>query len=255
MSIDRGSRGTVAVTVWYPTTSASTGSAPVADGVWPIIVFSHGLRGLPQDYEGLLTTWAKAGYIVAAPTYPNTGRESAHVNPGDVSNQPADAIATIDAVVAAAKTPGDLFNGKLDATHIMAAGHSEGAITTIGLFDECCRDPRLVAGVILAGNSLGFPGHPAGPSAPILFIHGDKDRLVPIALGKAAYREFQWPRAFLTLNDQAHIDPYLKPDTPAFQIVTTTTIAFFNYASGRTDLTPVRATFGAKGTDVIDELG
>ncbi|HEY0700145.1 MAG TPA: chlorophyllase, partial [Micromonospora sp.] len=73
------------VTVWYP--GSATGPA---DGRFPVVLFSHGLGASPADYAGLLRRWAAAGFVVAAPTYPHTGR-GAEQNPFDVLNQPADA--------------------------------------------------------------------------------------------------------------------------------------------------------------------
>jgi fermentation-respiration switch protein FrsA (DUF1100 family) len=257
LSTDATPRPPLAITVWYPT--AASPSAPVADaaparGPWPIVVFSHGLRGEPADYESLIAGWAEAGYGVVAPTYPKTSRHAPTVDPSDVVNQPADASAAIDAVLAAAATPGDPFAGVLDPTRIIAAGHSEGGITTVGLFDECCRDDRLVGGIVLAGNSLGFPGSPSGSPVPMLFVHGDEDRLVPIRLGQAAYGEFVWPKAFVTVAGGDHLDPYLEADSPSFADVVASTVGFLDVVSGRIDVATLRAVLAAPGQIVDDQL-
>src|SRR5262245_48510980 len=41
-------------------------------GKHPLIVFAHGLGGNPARHTDLMTAWAKAGYIVAAPAFPRT---------------------------------------------------------------------------------------------------------------------------------------------------------------------------------------
>jgi alpha-beta hydrolase superfamily lysophospholipase len=217
-------------------------------------VFSHGLRGEPGDYEALVAEWARAGYVVVAPTYPKSSRSAPTIDPSDVVNQPADASAAIDVVLAAAAVPGDPFAGALVPTRIIAAGHSEGGITTVGLFDECCRDDRLIGGIVLAGNSLGFPGSPSGSPVPMLFVHGDKDRVVPIKLGQATYGEFAWPKAFVTIAGGNHLDPYLDADSPSFTNVTAATVGFLDYLSGRTDVTTLRAALAAPGQTVDDQL-
>lgn len=112
--------------------------------------------------------WSGAGFVVVAPTYPLTSRASPQVQPLDVPNQPADASFVLTAVLKLAERPSDPFHGLLDGSRVVAAGHSAGAITTVGLFTTCCRDARLVAGIVLAGNSLGFTNHFAGRPAPIL---------------------------------------------------------------------------------------
>ena len=54
-------------------------------GPLPLIVFAHGWDSNPGVYETLLDTWAAAGYLVAAPTFP----DSASTLPGEpISNYP-----------------------------------------------------------------------------------------------------------------------------------------------------------------------
>ncbi|HVD01049.1 MAG TPA: alpha/beta hydrolase, partial [Candidatus Dormibacteraeota bacterium] len=109
--------------------------------------------------------------------------------------------------------------GHLDGGKLAAAGHLEGALTTVGLFSTC-RDDRLKAGVILSGDSVGFESAMSGPPAPLLFAHGDQDHLTPIALDR---HTFPWPKAFLTLRGEGHTDPYLKESDPSFAIAAAVT--------------------------------
>jgi hypothetical protein len=113
-----------------------------------------------------------------------------------VRNQPADAAFVLTEMLRRSAQPDDPFSGLLDGDHVAAAGHSAGAITTLGLFDSCCRDQRLSGGLVLAGNSLGFGGEEfAGGAAPILFEHGDQDRVVPYRSGRRAFEAVPWPKA------------------------------------------------------------
>lgn len=249
LTVDRGERGQVPVTVWYPTGAA----APA-----PIVLFSHGLGGLPDDYRSLLSAWAGAGFVVAAPSYPKSKRNSAKIDPLDVGNQPGDATAVLDALLAAGAAPGDALAGRLDPKNIIAAGHSLGAITTVGLFDGCCRDSRLTGGVVLAGNSLGFSGKPSGRAVPVLFVHGSHDALVPHRMGKNTYDRFKWPKAFITLAGERHIDPYLTPTSAAYAKVVADTTAFLRYATGQSSLSQLRATWReatGTATEIDDRLG
>ena len=47
-------------------------AADLAAGPFPLIVFSQGFDEPVSVYRGLLDAWARAGYAVAAPTYPRT---------------------------------------------------------------------------------------------------------------------------------------------------------------------------------------
>jgi len=225
---------TLPTTIWYP--------APPARGPFPLILFSHGLLGLPSDYEAIATRWSAAGFVVVAPAYPLTSRASPQVQPLDVPNQPADASFVLTAVLRLAERPADPFHGLLDGSRIVAAGHSAGAITTVGLFTTCCRDARLLAGIVLAGNSLGYTNHFAGRPAPILFEHGDNDPIVPYWTGRMLWEALPWPKAFVTLQGQGHIDPYLLPSSPGFAVVaaTTTDVLRWSVSSDQSALNDLR---------------
>ncbi|WP_433297616.1 alpha/beta hydrolase family protein [Actinoplanes sp. CA-030573] len=181
LSLARGDRP-LPTTIWRPATG----------GVYPLILFSHGLQATPGSYDELLTTWARAGFVVAAPAYPHTAAGVAQFNPVDVVNQPADARFVITEVVKRLGGTGP----------IAAAGHSAGGITTLGLFAGE-RDERLRAGVILAGRQI-FTTPLTGARTPLLFVHGKRDRTVAYADGRAVYDAVSWPKAFLTVTDGGH---------------------------------------------------
>ena len=69
--------------------SSPTSAAGRPDRTLPLVVFAHGWNNNPAVYETLLDTWAAAGYLVAAPVFPN----SANTLPGSpVSNYPEQAL-------------------------------------------------------------------------------------------------------------------------------------------------------------------
>ena len=73
-------------TIWYPIRGSGS-----AEGPYPLIVFAHGLGGSPQDYQRLLSVWAAAGYVVAAPLFPLSSSETpGGPDGGDIGNQPGD---------------------------------------------------------------------------------------------------------------------------------------------------------------------
>jgi predicted dienelactone hydrolase len=185
--------------VWYPSVPGDPGT--VADGLFPLVVFSHGLRSAPESYERIIAAIAAAGFVVAAPAYPHTHAAADSYNPADLVNQPADASAVVTAVLRLGATTGDPLDGHLDATRIGAAGHSGGGFTTMGLLAGA-RDSRVRSAVVIAGGTLG--GAFANPAAPVLFVHGDADQVVPFALGRATFDLVPWPKAFLTVLGGDH---------------------------------------------------
>ncbi|MFF5226272.1 alpha/beta hydrolase family protein [Dactylosporangium sp. NPDC000521] len=195
--------------IWMPSTTSRV----------PAVVFSHGLNGTPEAFTPLLTAWASAGFAVIAPAYPNTTRSAPRLDVYDVLNQPADASFVLSQVLAGP------LGKRIDSTRLAAAGHSAGAITTVGLF-TAGRDARLHAGIILAGSGLGVGTAFTGTPASLLFVHGDADPLVSYASGKATYDVVPWSKAMLTVPGGNHNDPYLRPDVTSFTEVRSLTLAF-----------------------------
>ncbi|MEU8260173.1 alpha/beta hydrolase [Micromonospora sp. NPDC048999] len=194
--------------------------APVAAGRFPVVIYSHGLRALPEMHAPLITRWAAAGFVVAAPTFPRTNLRARDFTRDDVRNQPADCWRLIRELVRLDAHRGDPLAGHLDVDRIAAAGHSAGGYTTAGMFTSG-HSARLRSGIVLAGGEL--PGSFAGPVAPLLFVHGSADPTVPESVGRAAYAHAPGPAAFLSLTGQNH-GAYLTPGHSGFaQILATTT--------------------------------
>ncbi|NMO54731.1 alpha/beta hydrolase [Actinoplanes sp. TBRC 11911] len=184
--------------VWYPARPA---------GRRPVILFSHGLGGLPEHFAALTEAWAAAGYVVVAPAYPHTNA-LVDVRREDVGNQPADAAYVLREVA----TNGPLAE-HVDAGRIAVIGFSAGGTTTLGLLGRG-HDPGIKAAICIAGRAPDEPM--GGPAVATLFLHGDDDPVVPIAAGRAAYEQVPWPtKRFVTIRHEGH-GQYLHPDNPAY---------------------------------------
>ncbi len=199
---DKPSR-TLVTTIWYPARAAGSVTAS-DDGPYPLIVFAHGLGGSPQDYQQLLTAWAAAGYVVAAPLFPlSSSQTPGGPDGGDIGNQPGDMSFVIDQVLNASAAANGPLSGLVDPNEIGAAGHSNGAITTLGLVgNSCCRDARVKAAVVMAGTTEGLGrGSYQLAKAPPLFVVSDvHDGLVPYADAVAVFNQARGPKALLTLD-------------------------------------------------------
>ncbi|MEQ4303374.1 chlorophyllase [Plantactinospora sp. B6F1] len=232
LTYNRGGDRRLPVTVWYPAQGSPGGGvdrgAEVADGRFPVVVFSHGLTGRPADYRALLVRWAAVGFVVVAPTYPHTSRGASDVQVLDVINQPADASYVLTRVLALDGVAGDPLRGRIAVDRVAAAGHSAGGVTTIGLF-TAGRDARLDAGIVLAGTALGVGTEFSGAAAPQLFVHGQRDDVVSYRAGKAAYDRVPWPKAMLTLPDGDHVGGLLGSGERALDLITDTTVEFLRW--------------------------
>ncbi|MGI5246994.1 alpha/beta hydrolase family protein [Dactylosporangium sp. CA-139066] len=200
---------------------------PKTAGRYPLVLWSHGLHGSPEGYQGVTQKIAAAGFVVAAPAYPFTNDKADPFNQNDMANQPADASAVITEVLKLDTQAGSPLNGRIDTAHVGAAGHSAGGYTTAGLLSGNTRDARLKGAVIVSGGSMG--GKFSGAATPVLFIHGDADATVPYSSGKSLYDATSWPKAFLTLLGGDH-GAALWGTTPAANAVTKTMLDFFRYS-------------------------
>jgi dienelactone hydrolase len=202
-------------TVWYPAPGGARGGAEpgarVAAGRFPLVLLSHGLPSLPETYADVAVRLAAAGFVVAAPRYPNTNLYAANPTMADVPNQPADAFYVVESVLRLDAQDADPLAGHLDTSRYAAVGHSAGGFTTSGML-AWPRDGRLAAAVIIAGGTVA-PYR--DPPAEVLFIHGEADRTISYADGHASYVLLPWSKAFLTVIGGDHLG-YLTAGRPGF---------------------------------------
>jgi dienelactone hydrolase len=204
---------------------------PAGTGPFPFIAFSHGLNGHPRKFTQLLGHWADAGYAVAAPTFPLSNDEV----PGeatwtDVANQPGDISFVVDQVLAANEDPQSPLFGAIDPQHIGVAGLSLGGATTYGVaFNDCCRDDRPIAAMVLDGARLAVGGAFRMDSGlPLLIIHADEDYALPYTEAADAYADAVAPKWFITLHGLAHAEPFEDTPHPTDDLVVASTIAFWD---------------------------
>jgi dienelactone hydrolase len=233
---------TLVTTILYPATGP-TGGAPMqgatpekASGPYPLVVFAHGLGGTPEGYMNVLAAWASEGFVVAAPLFPLSNENVAGgPDAGDVVNQPEDMSYIISAVLADSRSPNGALSGLVNPDEIGAAGHSNGAVTTLGLVaNTCCYDAMVKAAVVMAGTTEGFPpGHYELTKAPpLLLVHGTADELIPYRSAPLIYNQARGPKGLLTLVGGSHDAAGGQDPRSASTVIRTTTDFFEAYLTG-----------------------
>ena len=164
--------------------------AESADGEFPVMLFSHGFTGIRLQSTFLTSHLASWGFIVAAPDHPS--RDLSNVLLGTASGDRNDAVddllKTLELVIAEGDDAAGVLGGKVDATQVVAIGHSAGGGTVLG----AALDERVGGYVSLAsGALLGGGGDAAAagvttttlapnlPDKPSFFIAGSVDGVVP----------------------------------------------------------------------------
>jgi predicted dienelactone hydrolase len=210
---------TLVTSVWYPA-EGMPGSAPVpgatadrSGGPYPLIVFGHGLGGTPQYYQPLLSRWAAAGFVVAAPLFPLTHAGTpGGLDQDDQLNQPADVRFVITSMIAAGTDASAQLHGMVSSAEIGVSGHSDGAVTVLAFLNSCCTDARVRAVEVLSGDPEAYPGgqYRSSGNPPTLIVFGTLDPLLPYNQMVSFFNMLTGPKAFLSLQGAHHTD-FLTP--------------------------------------------
>ena len=193
--------------VWYPAH---------ASGRLPLVIYSHGTYGRPDNAMHIVEHLVRHGYIVAAPAYPLTSSvSSTHVPSAytpDVANQPADTSFIITQLLA-----DPVLGSRIDPNAIGSTGHSLGAVTSYFVsFAAQTRDPRIKANALIAGGDpigantgwhLGFQDVAVPREhTPVLFLSADDDVFANLAGPHfAAYGRVGAPKYELMIHRGVHV--------------------------------------------------
>jgi hypothetical protein len=247
---------TLVTEIRYPTVSPvrgaieSSGAKPAQRGSgYPMIVFAHGYDVTPDTYARLIDAWVKAGFVVAAPFFPDenenevTAQHDANTE-DDLVNEPADlAFVTRRLLDASAKRSPScpLVLGLIHASELALAGHSDGA-TVVGMLSyahgndpqgESYQELRVGldyrATVVMSGAEDGVdPYAPLAPNPALLVIQSAADQCNPAREAVKLYSDIhQAEKWFLELRTAHHLPPFDGVDLPAFNVVTRTSTRFF----------------------------
>ena len=191
--------------VWYPAQMWGRNADVDASGApYPVVIHSHGLRGVRTGEQYIAEHLASRGYVVVAPDYPLSNLFA----PGgptraDLPNQPGDWSFVLDSILASAE-----FGASVDPTRVGASGFSLGGLTTLlATYHRDLRDPRIRAALAMAapGGCMFTPTFFQTTPTPLLLLHGDSDVLAPIRYNaKRSYHFAGPPKQLVRLRNGSH---------------------------------------------------
>lgn len=193
-------------------TYSATRDAAVADGAYPIVLFSHGFSGMRLQSTFLTSHLASWGMIVVSPDHPSRSLEGVlgATASGDRADSVDDLLQSLDLITALGSDPTSPFDGHVDDEHVAAVGHSAGGGTVLGAAD----DPRIDGYVSLAsGRLLGredpttttIAPPPEMPDKPSFFMAGSADAVVPAeTVTRVAYEAAPAPSLLWILDGVGH---------------------------------------------------
>jgi predicted dienelactone hydrolase len=170
--------------------------AAPAEGVWPLVVISHGNSGTPWAYRQLAKHLVLAGFVVALPAHTGNTRldNSLAGTAANLANRPRHITLAIDAALADAALGAHIATGG-----VAVIGHSIGGYTALAAAGGLAwtgpheskgsppapvpvtPDARIRSLVLLNPATFWFIGGSLQPvRLPILLRTGEKDELTPI---------------------------------------------------------------------------
>ncbi len=179
----------------------------------PLVVFAHGWNSNPAVYQPLLERWAEAGFLVAAPVFPDSTDLYAGTPVSDYADQALDVSFVISSLL-----PAKVDGLAIDPTRIAVAGHSDGG-TDVALLalDPAYADSRVRAYLCLSGEMpSGVAPFTVTPSGAALFVavgSADEYGLYPLAADVFDAAENS-SKAMVVEEGGDHLGSFID-DTPA----------------------------------------
>lgn len=198
--------------------------ARIRDGVFPLILFSHGNGGLRMQNAFWCEHLASHGYIVVAPDHTGncavtfiSGKMVLFQDTDDGRKQssaerPRDLSFLIDTMDRLNKGDDSRFRGRVDLEHIGAAGHSFGGYTCTWIANQ---EPRVDAVALMAGAAEERTNY----DRPVMLLIATEDDtlgLEKVAHLRRYYDESKGPHYSVEFKNAGHYsftEMYqLKPD-------------------------------------------
>lgn len=208
-------------------------NAPAAPGAgpFPLIIFGHGFAVTPRLYGHLLDSWARAGYVVAAPVFPLANANApGGPDESDLINQPSDMSFVISSLLAESAAAGSPLSGLIDPSQIAVTGQSDGGVTALAVaYGRRFRDPRVSATIVMSGaemSGVGGYGFRHG-EPPLLAIQGTADTVNEPRFTYAFFHAARHPKYLLRLLGAGHLPPFTRQQ-PQLALVERVTIAFLD---------------------------
>ena len=190
--------------------NAHPGADQATGGPYPVVLFSHGFAGFPEQSAELVTHLASWGFVVVAPDHVERSLSGLLGVASKGVEKLSDTTVlsqSLDAAIADATRPASPLHDLLDLDHVAVAGHSAGAGAA---YQEASTDPRIKAFIAYSvGLGSGQGGKkrplPPVPDVPGMVMAGTSDGIIPIAASQKVFKAMKTPKYFVEIEGAGHL--------------------------------------------------
>jgi predicted dienelactone hydrolase len=185
----------------YPIAAYADAAPATEDGPYPVVLFSHGFAGFPEQSADLTTHLASWGFVVAAPDHVERslsgmlGTAAQGVEPREDAEVLA---ATLDLIEADSARAGSPLAELVDLDNVAVTGHSAGAGAAYELAGS---DDRIDSFI---GYSVGRAEGPA-PEIPGMVMLGTADGVIPADATREVYDGMTSPKYLVEIAGAGHL--------------------------------------------------
>ncbi|WP_421121373.1 alpha/beta hydrolase family protein [Aquihabitans daechungensis] len=189
---------------------AHVGAEPAADGPYPVVLFSHGYAGFPEQSADLVTHLASWGFVVIAPDHVERslsgllGTAAKGVAPRE---DPEVLSASLDAAIADGEDEASPLHDLLDLDKVAVTGHSAGASAAYLTASSEDRVKAFISYSVGTGrpDEDGKVVERPVPDVPGMIMLGTKDGIIEPAASEAVYEGMEAPKYLVEIADAGHL--------------------------------------------------
>ena len=177
--------------------------ADVADGAFPVVLFSHGFTGMRMQSTFLTAHLASHGMIVVSTDHPSRDLFNVLGNTTEDAGQDAtaDLLEALELLIAEGDTIDGRFEGRVDSERVAAVGHSAGGGTVLA----AATDERIGSYISLASGAFAADADRTMPDKPSFFMAGALDQVVSAEeRTRPAYEAAPSPSRLWIIDEAGH---------------------------------------------------
>ena len=187
---------------------AHPGADPAADGPYPVVLFSHGYAGFPEQSADLVTHLASWGFVVVAPDHVErslSGLLGVAARGVPKLEDPAVLSQSLDAAIADSERAESPLNGMVDVDKVAVAGHSAGAGASYREASQELRIKAFIAYSIGIGDPDGGEEPPPVPTVPGMVMAGTDDGIIAFDASEQVYDGMGAPKYLVSIEGAGHL--------------------------------------------------